>query len=170
MSDCLLLNANAQPVSFLPLSTINWRDAITYMWLDKCIVLEWYDDWIVHSETWETRVPAVIMLKEMLRAKHKPRFSKGNIFLRDSFTCQYCEITVSRVEATLDHVLPQSLGGKTTWENIVTACGPCNHGKGNKTNLKPIRAPYKPEYYELVSKRKKYGRDVRHDSWNIYLQ
>jgi 5-methylcytosine-specific restriction endonuclease McrA len=110
------------------------------------------------------------MLKEMLKAKNKPRFSKGNIFLRDLFTCQYCEISLTRAEATLDHVLPQSHGGKTTWENIVTACGPCNHGKGNKLGLKPIKAPYKPDYYELVGKRKSFGRDVRHPAWNTYLQ
>ena len=168
--DCLLLNANAQPVSHLPLSAIKWKDAITYMWLDKCVVLEWYDDWTVHSETWETKVPAVIMLKEMMKSNQKPRFSKGNIFLRDIYTCQYCEVFLTRAQATLDHVLAQSRGGKTTWENIVTACGPCNHNKGNSLGPKPIRMPYKPDYYELVSKRKKFAIEVRHPAWNIYLQ
>jgi 5-methylcytosine-specific restriction endonuclease McrA len=168
--DVLLLNANAQPVSYLPLSAIRWKDAITYMWLDKCVVLEWYDDWVVHSATWETRVPAVIMMKEMLKTKSKPRFSKGNIFLRDSFTCQYCETPITRVQSTLDHVLPQSHGGKTTWDNIVTACWPCNHGKGNSLKPRPIRMPYKPDYYELVSKRKKLSWEVRHPSWMTYLK
>ena len=168
--DVLLLNANGQPVSYLPLSAITWKDAVTYMWLDKCIVLDWYDDWIVHAETWETRVPAVIMMKEMMKTKTKPRFSKGNIFLRDLFTCQYCETKVTRNEATLDHVTPQSLGGKTTWENIATACGPCNHNKGNRLTPRPIRQPYKPDYYELVSKRKLSTWEVKHPSWNTYLQ
>lgn len=168
--DCLLLNANGLPVSYLPLSAINWKDAITYMWLDKCIVLEWYDDWVVRSENWETRVPAVIMLKEMLRSKKNPRFSKSNIFLRDGYTCQYCEAKLTRAESTLDHVVPQSLGGKTTWENIVTACGPCNHGKGNSLTPKPIRMPYKPEYFELVAQRRKLTWQVKHPAWNTYLQ
>jgi hypothetical protein len=66
--DTLLLNSDAQPVSLLPLSAIEWKEAITYLWLDKVTVLEWYDDWIVRSENWETRVPAVIMLKKMMKA------------------------------------------------------------------------------------------------------
>ena len=75
------------------------------MVLDKCTVLEWYDDWIVRSARWETRVPAVLMLKEYQRPKHTMRLSKRNIFLRDSFTCQYCDISVTESTATLDHVL-----------------------------------------------------------------
>ena len=63
MSDTLLLNADAQPVSYLPLSAIQWKEAVIYLWMDKVNVLEWYDDWIVRSSTWETRVPAVIMLR-----------------------------------------------------------------------------------------------------------
>ena len=57
LSHTLLLNADAQPVSYLPLSAIRWREAVTYLWLDKVTVLDWYDDWIVHSASWETRVP-----------------------------------------------------------------------------------------------------------------
>jgi len=75
VSHTLLLNADAQPVSYLPLSAIQWQDAITYLWLDKVTVLEWYDDWMVRSDKWETRVPAVIMLKEMYRRRRQPRFS-----------------------------------------------------------------------------------------------
>jgi 5-methylcytosine-specific restriction endonuclease McrA len=170
VSDVLLLNANAQPVSYLPLSAIGWKDAVTYMWLDKCVVLEWYDDWVVHAETWETKVPAVIMLREMMKTNMKPRFSKGNIFLRDSYTCQYCDIGLVRSQATLDHVLPTSRGGRTTWDNIVTSCGPCNHNKGNSLLPKPAKMPYKPDYYELVNKRKKLGWEVRHPEWHTYLQ
>ena len=61
MTDVLVLNADAQPVSYLPLSAIQWKEAITYLWMDKVTVLDWYDDWIVSSPSWETRVPAVIM-------------------------------------------------------------------------------------------------------------
>ena len=71
MAHTLLLNADAQPVSYLPLSIIKWKEAITYLWLDKVTVLEWYDDWMVHSASWETRVPAVIMLKEMQRRRRR---------------------------------------------------------------------------------------------------
>ena len=76
MSDTLLLNSDAQPVSYLPLSAVQWKEAITYLWLDKVTVLEWYDDWIVRSATWETRVPAVMMLRDYQRRRRQPRFSK----------------------------------------------------------------------------------------------
>ena len=169
MSDVLVLNADAQPISYLPLSAVQWKEAITYMFTDKCDVLEWYDDWIVRSPSWETRVPAVIMLKEFQRRRRTPRFSKTNLYLRDLYTCQYCNTPYTRNSLTLDHVVPISRGGKTRWENIVAACGPCNTRKGNKTVMKPQRAPYKPDYYELVNKRKQLEIDVRHPSWNTYL-
>jgi 5-methylcytosine-specific restriction endonuclease McrA len=169
VSDVLVLNADAQPVSYLPLSVIQWQDAITYMWLDKCTVLEWYDDWMVHSASWETRVPAVIMLKEMMRRRRSPRFSKSNIFLRDLYTCQYCSTQFNKNLLTMDHVKPLSKGGKTSWENIVTACNPCNSRKGNDERIVPKVLPYQPDYYELVNKRKQMQFDVRHPSWYLFL-
>ena len=116
---CLLLNADASPVSLLPLSTISWEEAIQKMVTEKAIVLEWYEDWIVHSEKWSTPVPAVMILKEYQKKKTAVRFSKHNVFLRDGYTCQYCGDDVTRKSATLDHVLPASHGGKTTFENTV---------------------------------------------------
>ena len=169
MSDVLVLNADAQPVSYLPLSAVQWKEAITYMWLDKCDVLEWYDDWIVRSSSWETKVPAVIMLKEFQRRRRTPRFSKTNLYLRDLYTCQYCNTPFQRRELTMDHVRPISMGGKTNWENIVAACGPCNTRKGNKMIMKPKRMPYKPDYWELVNNRKQLDIDVRHPSWRNWL-
>lgn len=170
MSDVLVLNADAQPVSYLPLSVIQWKEAITYMWLDKCVVLEWYDDWMVHSSQWETRVPAVIMLKDMMRRRRTPRFSKTNVYLRDLYTCQYCTTQFPRSQLTIDHVLPVSRGGRTSWDNIVTACNPCNSRKGNSLTPRPKITPYQPDYYELVSKRKQMAFDVRHESWRNFLQ
>jgi 5-methylcytosine-specific restriction endonuclease McrA len=169
VSDVLVLNADAQPVSYLPLSAIEWKEAITYMWLDKVEVLEWYDDWVVRSSSWETRVPSVIMLKEFMRRRRRPRFSKTNLYIRDLYTCQYCSKEFSRSHLTLDHVRPLSLGGKTRWDNIVAACQRCNSLKGNKLKMKPKRMPYEPDYYELVSKRKQLDFNVRHPVWNRYL-
>jgi 5-methylcytosine-specific restriction endonuclease McrA len=169
MSDVLVLNADAQPVSYLPLSAIQWKEAITYMCLDKVTVLDWYDDWVVRSAHWETRVPAVIMLKEMMRRRRRPRFSKTNLYIRDLYTCQYCNTQHIRKDLTLDHVKPICLGGRTEWTNIVAACGPCNVRKGNKTHMKPIRVPHEPDYYELVNKRKQLDFAIRHPAWNQYL-
>ena len=166
----LLLNADMQPVSLLPLSTVDWQEAVRYMVLDKCTVLEWYDDWIVRSARWETRVPAVLMLKEYQRPKHTMRLSKRNIFLRDSFTCQYCDIAVTEATATLDHVLPVSKGGKTTWENSTTACRSCNYRKAAHVGkMKPKLTPYKPHFWDLVAKRRVSGYHMSHPSWSNYL-
>ena len=165
----LLLNADMQPISLLPLSIVDWQEAIRYMVLEKAEVLEWYDDWIVHSANWETRVPAVLLLREYQKPKHTMRLSKRNVFLRDEYTCQYCGTSVNDQAATLDHVHPVSKGGKTTWENSTTACKPCNYKKAASTKMKPMIAPYKPHFWDLVSKRKKRGYHIHHPSWAQYL-
>ena len=170
MSACLILNADASPISVLPLSTIPWEEAIRYLVTDKATVLEWHDDWIVRSERWSTRVPAVMILKEYQKKKTGIRFSKQNVFLRDEYCCQYCGTNVARKTATLDHVLPTSHGGKTTFENCVTACGPCNASKGNNKKIVPKFKPHKPSFYELVNKRKAMPFQVRHSEWLEYLR
>jgi 5-methylcytosine-specific restriction endonuclease McrA len=167
--DCLILNTDGSPVSMLPLSTVTWQEAIKYMVLDKAVVLEWHDNWVVRSARWETPVPAVIMVKEYMKKKTAIRYSKANVFLRDEFTCQYCGVDVNRRSATLDHLVPSSKGGKSTWENSVCACGPCNAMKGNKLGVKPKKLPYKPTYWDLIEKRKKMPFTFGHPSWAIYL-
>jgi 5-methylcytosine-specific restriction endonuclease McrA len=170
MSDTLLLNADGAPVSFLPLSVINWQEAIKYMVLEKAHVLAFHDDWIVHSANWETAVPSILMLHEYMKPKISVRFSKSNVFLRDNFKCAYCDKSLQKKECTLDHVLPTSHGGKTTFENTVTACGPCNASKGNNKKIKPRFKPHKPDFYELVNKRKQLPFTVRDPAWLDYVQ
>lgn len=170
MSDTLLLNADGAPVSLLPLSVIDWQEAIKYMVLEKANVISWHENWIVHSANWSTQVPAVLMLTEYMKPKTTIRFSKSNVFLRDGYQCQYCGTHLEKKDCTLDHVLPSSLGGQSIWENSVTACSPCNAGKGNDHRIKPKYKPHKPDYWELVNKRKKLSFNIRHDSWKEFLQ
>lgn len=172
MSDTLVLNADGLPVSVMPLSVIPWEEAIKYMVLDKADVLMFHENWIVHSATWETQVPSVIMLREYMKAKQTVRFSRSNVYLRDNGQCMYCSDHIDRKDATLDHVHPVSLGGKTTWENTVTACGPCNASKANQTKgWKPKIKPYKPDFYDLVNKRKKQGfHNIRFKEWLQFIQ
>ena len=165
----LLLNADMQPVSLLPLSIVDWQESIRYLVLNKVEVLEWHDDWVVHSANWQTRVPAVVMLHDYQKPKSTMRLSKRNIFLRDEYLCQYCGTHVTDQSATVDHVLPVSKGGKTTWENSATACKPCNYRKAASTNMKPTRVPYKPHFWDLVEKRRKRGFHLAHPSWAVYL-
>ena len=166
----LMLNADGSPISYLPLSVISWEEAIKYMVLDKATVLEFHDNWIVHSENWQTPVPSVMILKEYEKRKTSIRYSKHNVFLRDGYECQYCGTDVSRKTATLDHVLPVSHGGKTTFENTTTACADCNANKGNNKKIVPKAKPYKPNYFQLVEKRKKLQWDVPHLAWKNYLE
>lgn len=165
-----MLNADGSPVSWLPLSIISWEEAVKYLVLEKATALEWYEDWVVHSATWETKVPSVMILREYEKRKTTVRYSKHNVFLRDGFVCQYCGDDVTRKTATLDHVLPVSHGGKTTFENTVCACSTCNALKGNNKKIVPSVKPAKPSYFQLVDRRKKQKWDVPHKAWLNYLE
>src|SRR5437764_14803229 len=86
----------------------------------------------VHSAKRTMSVPSVIRLLEYRRIPHQTRaLSRKNILLRDRNTCQYCGVALSSGELTLDHVVPRSRGGSSTWENLVACCHQCNRRKGN---------------------------------------
>jgi 5-methylcytosine-specific restriction endonuclease McrA len=79
-------------------------------------------------------LPSVIRLLEYRRIPHQARaLSRKNILMRDRYTCQYCLKTYPASEMTLDHVIPRSRGGETSWENLVACCYDCNNRKGNRT-------------------------------------
>lgn len=166
--DTLLLNKDGAPVSVLPLSAVSWQDAVKYMCLDRVQVLEWYDDWIVRSAEWETKVPAVIMVKDYIKKRTYPRFTRNNLLVRDLYECQYCSTHIDRRTMTMDHVIPVCRGGETSWTNIVASCLDCNSRKGSKL-IKPNNTPYKPTYYDLAEKRKIMPFEVKHPSWKDYL-
>ena len=85
----------------------------------------------VHSARQSLRVPSVIRLLEYRRIPHQTRaLSRKNILMRDRYTCQYCHRIMPSGELTLDHVVPRSRAGETTWENLVACCHPCNNRKG----------------------------------------
>ncbi|HVT03228.1 MAG TPA: HNH endonuclease [Thermoanaerobaculia bacterium] len=111
-------------------------------------------DHFIVTPTRNIFIPDVIQL---LRFDKMPRqevkFSRGNIYLRDHNRCQYCGKKFSSSELSLDHVIPISRGGKSTWENVVCACLPCNVKKGNKLlpecNIQLIRQPHRPRWHPL---------------------
>lgn len=167
--DCLLLNASGAPVSVLPLSIINWQEAIKYYVTGKADVVLWHENWTIHTVNWETNVPSVLILREYMKPKATVRFSRSAIFIRDNGQCQYCGSKLTSKTATLDHVLPSSKGGKTTWDNCTLACSACNSSKGNNEKIKPKIKPYKPDYYELVNKRKQFDFNVKHKEWLDFI-
>ena len=145
----LVLNADYTPLSYYPLSLWPWQTAIKAIFLDRVVVIETYDR-EVHSPSLDMKIPSVIALKQYVRPSEFPAFTRFNLFLRDRFACQYCGDTH---HLTFDHVLPRRLGGKTTWENIATACAPCNMKKGGRTpkqaGLHLYAQPIRPTHWQL---------------------
>lgn len=165
----LVLNADANPVSVIPLSTTHWREAVRVIYLDRATVVETYDEWVVRSPSFQLKMPSIIMLKEFQQHNGKIEFSKKNVFLRDDYMCQYCGNHFHSDDLTFEHVIPRSKGGKTNWENISSACLPCNQEKASHTHIKPFKAPHKPSYWELANNAKKHPIVVSHESWIPYL-
>ncbi len=97
------------------------------------------------------RVPRVLVLSAYEHLpKGRVRFSRLNIYARDGDTCQYCGRKLARNELNLDHVLPRAHGGKTSWENVVCSCVPCNLKKGGRTpdgaSMKLLKKPVRPRW------------------------
>ena len=97
------------------------------------------------------RVPRVIVLMAYERMpKTRVRFSRFNIYARDDNTCQYCAQKLPRTMLNLDHVIPRAKGGRTTWENVVCCCVPCNLKKGAKlaheAGMKLLKKPERPRW------------------------
>ena len=86
----------------------------------------------VHSPTKTFKLPSVVALKNFVMPQRRPAFTRFNVFLRDNFTCQYCYHKFSANELTFDHLIPRCLNGKTTWNNVVSACTSCNLKKGRR--------------------------------------
>ena len=100
----------------------------------------------IHATRRNVRLPSVIRLLEYRRIPHQTRaLSRKNILMRDRYTCQYCHKTFNTNELTLDHVIPRSRAGETTWENLVACCHACNNRKGSRTpeeaGMRLARAP-----------------------------
>ena len=129
------------------------------------------DDWVctVTSAIW---VPRVIRLLTYDRLpKQSVKFNRRNIFARDNNQCQYCGKKFPTSELSLDHVLPRSQGGQSTWENIVCACVACNVRKGGRTpreaHMALIRRPEKPKRSPLLNLKLTHR---KYQSWRTFLE
>ena len=119
--------------AFQAVSAIDWRRAIVLDLMDRVVVLEYYDE-VVHTAHRTFPLPAVIQTPGFVRKRPlRVPLTRGNLLLRDEQRCQYCGVQPPLRQLTVDHVLPRSRGGQTSWDNVVTACGPCNRRKGNRT-------------------------------------
>ncbi len=158
----LVLNLNYQPIN-----VCNARRAFLLMFRGKAELLT-NGRGQIHTVDRSFDLPSVIRLVYMVKRPFaKRKLSKKEVFMRDRHTCQYCGEKCK--DLTLDHVVPRRQGGGQSWENIVSACIPCNHKKAGHTPLeagmqllKRPQAPYPSPYYVL------HGRTIQ-DEWKPFV-
>jgi len=160
----LILNA-----SYEPLHVCSVKRGITLLMQEVAErVLD--GDRILRSPTRVVPVPSVIRLRRYVRRPHRQRvaFNRKNVFRRDDHTCQYCGTRGH--DLTLDHVVPRSRGGPTTWENVVACCRRCNAHKRDRTPAEArmaLRRPPRPPAFMFTSA---YGLLPDVDpAWEAYL-
>ena len=165
----LVLNADYTPLSYYPLSLWPWQTAIKAIFLDRVDVIASYER-EVHSPNLDMKIPSVIALKQYVKPSEFPAFTRFNLFLRDRFACQYCG---SGKDLTFDHVVPRRLGGRTSWENVTTACAPCNLRKGGRTPAQahmPLhQKPWRPTSWQLQDNGRAFPPGYLHESWIDWL-
>ncbi len=164
-SAVLVLNRHYQPVH-----VTNVKRAISLLYqgvaraIDEQYRLYDFEDWAalsaaseedsIHGVSRALRIPRVVVLAVFEKLpKVRVRFSRLNIYARDEDTCQYCGRKRKRADLNLDHVVPRSQGGRTSWENVVCSCIECNLRKGGRTpaqaGLKLLREPFRPKWTPL---------------------
>jgi 5-methylcytosine-specific restriction endonuclease McrA len=164
MQRVLVLNA-----SYEPLQLVTVRRAVVLLLQEKAEMVETAQR-MLHGITQHFMIPLVIRLTRYIRVPRNLRLpcSRRGVLIRDRETCQYCGDQPGRQQLTIDHVVPRSRGGATTWTNVVTACRDCNHRKGGRTpdeaRMPLMTVPRQPQYiaFALLIELE------RHDVWRKY--
>jgi 5-methylcytosine-specific restriction endonuclease McrA len=157
-------------IGMQPHRVVSWQDAMCDIFLGKVEVVEYSKDKTIRgvNRTWP--MPSVVrILRSFKRDRLRTKFSRINVYARDGFVCQYCGTKSMTEELTFDHVIPRAQGGKTTWENVVTCCIPCNREKADKTptqaGMRLRSIPKKPHYLPSIMVR--IGKDTPPE-WKNY--
>lgn len=164
MTEVLVLNA-----SYEPLRIVSLRRAVILLIQQKAEMVEAAAHRL-RAQGMTFAVPLVVRLVRYVAIPRSRRLpcSRRGVLARDHETCQYCGAQPGRVHLTIDHVLPRSQGGTTTWENVVAACEACNHRKGNRTpqqaGMTLARLPRRPSYVGFAM----LNALERHDVWQKY--
>lgn len=145
----------------------SWREAS----LSRIHCKQPHEDWI-RSVNFEIQVPRVIRLLTYDRLpKQRLHLNRRNVLARDGHQCQYCGHHFPTHQLSLDHVLPRSRGGPTTWENVVCACLNCNVRKGGRTpheaRMKLVRHPAKPKRNPMLALKLD---NPKYESWRTWLE
>ena len=181
-SNVLVLNRNYQPVN---VTTARRAFSLMYTGAAKAIDTEYktfdFESWsalsaemgddVVQTVSRAIKIPRVIILQVFDRfPTSRVRFSRQNVYLRDNLSCQYCGRKQPRCGLNLDHVVPRAQGGRTSWENVVCCCIPCNIKKGGRTpeqagmrlKKRPVRPKWSPFTRPLNGRRP-------HEAWRPFL-
>ena len=166
MQFCLVLNS-----SWIPIETITWEEAFTKIFNGRAYAVEYYEE-IVRTPTDEYLKPAVIVCTEYNKVPNRaPVYSKRMVYIRDNYTCQYCRKQLTTSNATIDHVVPRSKGGRSTFLNTVCACESCNTKKADKTlkesGMRLIKEPIVPVINPVKAK---FSKRKIEDKWKTHLQ
>jgi 5-methylcytosine-specific restriction endonuclease McrA len=162
----LVLNASYEPVNICAA-----RRALVLI-LKGVAAAEAHAGDFLHASRRDYALPSVIRLLEYRRIPHQTRaLSRKNILIRDRYTCQYCHKTFAGAELTLDHVIPRSRAGETSWENLVACCHACNNRKGSRTPEEAgVRLLRQPRPFSLHTSRHLMRLVGRADEqWRKYL-
>lgn len=154
--------------SYEPISVCSVKKALLLLFLSKAEMVEERAGVHIHSVGHIYPYPSVIRLQAYIRVPYKKvELSRKNILRRDSFRCQYCGTHTAPL--TIDHIQPRSRGGMDSWENLTTACIPCNNKKGNRTpeeaNLRLQNKPRRPNHIVFM----KHFMGKVEDPWRPYL-
>lgn len=163
MSEVLVLN-----FTYEALNVTTFQRAVKLIFAGKAEMLHGRER-ILASPTYEMRMPSIIrMLYYIRRPMQKVALTKKNVLIRDDHMCQYCGARGDRM-MTVDHVIPKSRGGESTWENLVCACMRCNNRKNNRmpreANMSLQRKPRQPKYIPWIQIR----RNTLPDEWGKFL-
>jgi 5-methylcytosine-specific restriction endonuclease McrA len=147
MNDTLILDSNWKPSGFC-----HWTTAVKLIWENRAtVVKEDEAGRVLHSPSFTMGLPRVIAVKNswQRRKKQAVPLSRRNVAIRDNSTCQYCGKILQTHQYTLDHVIPRSKGGFSTWINLVLCCVRCNRHKAGLTleesGMKLLSKPFEPK-------------------------
>jgi len=171
MKRALLLNSTYEPLNFI--SDVR---AITLLLKGRAEVVTVSDspsEWDEAFVTPSTRIPVPATLRLLTRVNRKRtplRFKKRILFNRDNWQCQYCFTELVYHNITIEHILPVSRGGETSYRNCVAACRPCNRRKANQTpeeaNMRLRRPPTDPSPLHFWDVKRS---TAWHSDWNVFV-
>jgi 5-methylcytosine-specific restriction endonuclease McrA len=176
--------------AYIPVHIIDWKKAISLIYqesakpLDRDLITYSFNEWLEFSKDYinkdypkvntvnnQIAIPEIIILKNYDRLPIRDvKFSRQTLFERDNFKCYLCNESFERKDLTIDHIVPRSKGGKTSWENTISCCKSCNYLKGDKDlsqlNLKPFFMPKKPRW---ISPLNRVSSNSSLESWTKFM-